>query len=126
MNHQGAFYTCTLAHLPTCSLAPQCLNRIQLRRLGGRIVAEEDAHRRRGNEGQRDGFRYQFGAHRPKAKEIGTFDTSILAEKFYCQEFLAKHPETKANLEKVKKEERKLDVEKLIKEAVKKAKVEII
>ena len=61
-----------------------------------------------------------------KAKEIGTFDTSILAEKFYCQEFLAKHPETKANLEKVKKEERKLDVEKLIKEAVKKAKVEII
>jgi len=61
-----------------------------------------------------------------KAKEIGTFDTSILAEEFYCHEFLAKHPETKANLKKVKEEEKKLDVKKLIKEAVKKAKVEII
>jgi thiamine biosynthesis protein ThiI len=61
-----------------------------------------------------------------KAKEIGTFDTSILAEEFYCHEFLAKHPETKANLEKVKEEEKKLNIEKLIKEAVKKAKVEII
>jgi len=61
-----------------------------------------------------------------KAKEIGTFDISILAEEFYCHGFLAKHPETKANLKKVKEEEKKLDVEKLIKEAVKKAKVEII
>lgn len=61
-----------------------------------------------------------------KAKEIETFDTSILAEEFYCQGFLAKHPETRANLKKVKEEEKKLDVEKLIKEAIKKAKVEII
>jgi thiamine biosynthesis protein ThiI len=61
-----------------------------------------------------------------KAKEIGTFDISILAEEFYCHGFLAKHPETKANLKKVKEEEKKLDVEKLIKEAVEKAKVEII
>ncbi len=61
-----------------------------------------------------------------KAKEIGTFDISILPEEVYCQRFLAKHPETKANLKKVKEEEKKLDVEKLIKEAVKKAKVEKI
>ena len=61
-----------------------------------------------------------------KAKEIETFDTSILAEEFYCHGFLAKHPETRANLKNVKEEEKKLDVEKLIKEAVKKAKVEKI
>ena len=61
-----------------------------------------------------------------KAKEIGTFDISILAEEFYCHGFLAKHPETKANLKKAKEEEKKLDVEELIKEAIKKAKVEKI
>ena len=61
-----------------------------------------------------------------KAKEIGTFDISILAEEFYCHGFLAKHPETKANLKKAKEEEKKLDVEELIKEAIKKAKVERI
>ena len=57
-----------------------------------------------------------------KAKEIGTFDISILAEEFYCQRFLPKHPKTKANLKKVKEEEKKLNLEKLIKEAVERSK----
>lgn len=61
-----------------------------------------------------------------KGKEIGTFDVSILPAQDCCQRFLPKHPETKANLKKVKEEEKKLDVEKLIKEAIKKAKVEKI
>jgi len=58
-----------------------------------------------------------------KAKEIGTFDISILPGEDCCQRFLPKHPETKADLPEVKKEENKLNVEKLIGEAIKKAKV---
>ncbi|MBZ9572864.1 tRNA 4-thiouridine(8) synthase ThiI [Patescibacteria group bacterium] len=58
-----------------------------------------------------------------KAKEIGTFDTSILPAEDCCQRFLPKHPETKAGLREVKKEEEKLEVDNLIKEAIKKAKV---
>jgi len=61
-----------------------------------------------------------------RAKEVGTFFVSILPQEFYCQKFLPKHPETKADLEKVKEEERKLNVEKLIKQAFAKTKVEII
>ena len=61
-----------------------------------------------------------------KAKEIETFEVSILPEHFYCQDFLPKHPATKADLEKVKEEEKKLDVQKFIKEVIDKAKVEII
>jgi len=61
-----------------------------------------------------------------KGKEIGTFDVSILPAQDCCQRFLPKHPETRANLKEVKEEEKKLDVEKLIKQAIKKAKVEKI
>jgi thiamine biosynthesis protein ThiI len=61
-----------------------------------------------------------------KAKEIGTFEISILPAQDCCQRFLPKHPETKAKLEEVKKEEKKLEVEKLVKEAIKKTKVETI
>ncbi|TFB08198.1 tRNA 4-thiouridine(8) synthase ThiI [Candidatus Atribacteria bacterium MT.SAG.1] len=61
-----------------------------------------------------------------KGKDIGTFDISILPAQDCCQRFLPKHPETRANLKKVEEEEKKLDVEKLIKEAVKKLKVEKI
>jgi thiamine biosynthesis protein ThiI len=59
-----------------------------------------------------------------KAKEIGTFEISILPAQDCCQRFLPKHPETKAKLKEVKTEEKKLEVEKLIKEAIKKAKIE--
>jgi len=61
-----------------------------------------------------------------KGKEIGTFDISILPAQDCCQRFLPKHPETRANLKEVKEEEKKLDVKGLIKEAIKKVKVEII
>jgi len=61
-----------------------------------------------------------------KAKQIGTFNISILKEEFYCQNFLAKHPETKADLKKVVIEEEKIEVQKLIEQAIKKIKVEKI
>ncbi|MDI6883224.1 MAG: tRNA uracil 4-sulfurtransferase ThiI [Patescibacteria group bacterium] len=58
-----------------------------------------------------------------KAKELGTFDISILPAQDCCQRFLPKHPATKANLKEVKKEEEEeLDVGKLIKQALKKTK----
>jgi len=61
-----------------------------------------------------------------KAEQIGTFDISVLPEEFYCQKFLAKHPETKANLGKVIIEEEKIEVQKLIQQAIKRMKVEKI
>jgi len=61
-----------------------------------------------------------------KAEQIGTFDISILPEEFYCQKFLAKHPETKANLKRVLIEEAKIEVQKLVEQAIKKLKVEKI
>lgn len=53
-----------------------------------------------------------------KAKQIGTYDISILPEKTFCQNLLPPHPTTNANLSEVKKEEAKLNVDKLIKEAI--------
>ncbi len=61
-----------------------------------------------------------------KAKEIGTFDISVLPEEFYCQKFLAKHPETKANLKRVILEEEKIEIQELIEQAIKNKKVEKI
>jgi len=61
-----------------------------------------------------------------KAKEIGTFSISILPGEDCCARFLPKHPETKANLQEVKKEEKKLEKEKLIKEAIEESKIEFI
>lgn len=61
-----------------------------------------------------------------KAKEIGTFDISILPAEDCCQRFLPKHPETKAKLEEVKTEEKKLNIKKLIEQAIEKIKVERI
>ena len=61
-----------------------------------------------------------------KAEQIGTFDISVLPEEFYCQKFLAKHPETKANLKRVVIEEEKIEVQKLIEQAIKRMKVEKI
>jgi len=60
------------------------------------------------------------------AKEIGTFNVSVLPEEFYCQKFLAKHPETKANLKRVLIEEEKIEVGKLVDQAIKDIKIEII
>ena len=61
-----------------------------------------------------------------KAKEIGTFDVSILPGEDCCQRFLPKHPETKADLREVKKEEKKLNVKELIEQAIKRSQKLII
>lgn len=46
-----------------------------------------------------------------KAKEIGTYDISILPHDDCCSLFLPKHPETKARLEDVRMAEERIDVE---------------
>ena len=55
-----------------------------------------------------------------KAINIGTYDTSILPHQDCCTLFIPKHPSTKADLNKVKKMEEKLDVDSLINNAIKK------
>lgn len=52
------------------------------------------------------------------AKQIGTFDTSILPFEDCCTVFLPKYPLIKPNLKKVQDEESKLDVETLIENAM--------
>jgi len=54
-----------------------------------------------------------------KAEEIGSYKISILPHQDCCSRFLPKHPETKSRIEEVTKEEKKLDVQKLIKETIK-------
>ncbi|MBQ0017355.1 MAG: tRNA 4-thiouridine(8) synthase ThiI [Clostridiales bacterium] len=52
------------------------------------------------------------------AKMINTFETSILPYEDCCTVFLPKNPIIKPKLEKVQKEEEKLDIEKLVNDAV--------
>ncbi len=52
------------------------------------------------------------------ARNIGTYETSILPYEDCCTVFLPKHPVTKPKLPKILESESKLDVEKLVKEAV--------
>jgi len=52
------------------------------------------------------------------AREIGTFETSILPYEDCCTIFLPKHPSTKPRLEEILESEAKLDVETLIEEAL--------
>lgn len=61
-----------------------------------------------------------------EAKRIGTYEISILPAEDCCQRFIPKHPETKADLQEVKKEEQKLNVEKLVEKAIDKTKIETI
>jgi thiamine biosynthesis protein ThiI len=56
-----------------------------------------------------------------KAKNIGTFDVSILPYQDCCVRFLPSRPETRADLREVNEAEKKLDTKKLIKKAVKEA-----
>lgn len=58
------------------------------------------------------------------AKKIGTFETSI--EPGSCCKAVPKHPVTKANLNITKREETKISINKLISNALKNTKVEII
>lgn len=57
------------------------------------------------------------------AEKIGTFETSILPYSDCCSFMLAKHPETKANLNKIKEMENEIDLQKLIKETLEKTKI---
>ncbi|NLC68948.1 MAG: tRNA 4-thiouridine(8) synthase ThiI [Clostridiaceae bacterium] len=52
------------------------------------------------------------------ARNIGTYETSILPYEDCCTLFVAKHPETKPRLEKVLIAESRLDIDKLVKEAM--------
>ena len=57
------------------------------------------------------------------AKEIETFETSILPYSDCCSFLIAKHPETRAKLEQIKEMESKLDLQKLVKETLETAKI---
>jgi len=49
-----------------------------------------------------------------RAREVGTYETSILPYDDCCSVFAPKHPLTKPKLENIKKSESKLDVAELI------------
>ncbi|MBD3311760.1 MAG: tRNA 4-thiouridine(8) synthase ThiI [Candidatus Magasanikbacteria bacterium] len=62
-----------------------------------------------------------------KAKEVGTYETSILPHQDCCSLFLPKHPQTKSKPETVKMIEEKLDVDLMIQKIIENAdKVTII
>ena len=60
------------------------------------------------------------------AQRIGTFETSILPEEDCCTVFSPKKPVTKPKLDRIEKSENKLDVEKLIQDAIDNIEVEDI
>ena len=60
------------------------------------------------------------------AKQINTYETSIIPHDDCCTLFIPKNPATGANLEIVKKEEEKLDVKNLIKTAIKNSEIKKI
>ncbi|MGL6105423.1 tRNA uracil 4-sulfurtransferase ThiI [Romboutsia sp.] len=60
------------------------------------------------------------------AQKIGTFETSILPEEDCCTVFSPKKPVTKPKLDRIEMSERKLDVEKLIQDAIDNIEVEDI
>jgi thiamine biosynthesis protein ThiI len=57
------------------------------------------------------------------AEKIGTFATSILPYSDCCSFMLAKHPETRADLNQIKEMENEIDFDKLITETLEKAKI---
>ena len=52
------------------------------------------------------------------AREIGTYDTSILPYEDCCTIFVPKHPKTKPQLEAMRKSESVLDIEALVNKAI--------
>ncbi|MCL2540307.1 MAG: tRNA 4-thiouridine(8) synthase ThiI [Firmicutes bacterium] len=60
------------------------------------------------------------------ARKIGTYDTSILPYEDCCTVFLPKNPVTRPNLDRVEKEESKLNIAELVDICVSKAEHEII
>ena len=51
------------------------------------------------------------------ARKIGTMETSILPYEDCCTVFLPKNPVTKPRLDRVEREESKLDIDKLVNDA---------
>ena len=60
------------------------------------------------------------------AKNIGTFETSIIPEEDCCSVFAPKRPVTKPKLDRIESDESALDVEGLIADAIEKMEVEIV
>jgi thiamine biosynthesis protein ThiI len=58
------------------------------------------------------------------ARQIGTYETSILPYEDCCTLFLPKHPATRPNLERVREAEEALDIPGLMEESL--AKTEVI
>jgi thiamine biosynthesis protein ThiI len=54
-----------------------------------------------------------------EAKKLGTYEISIIPDQDCCQLFVPKHPNTRADLEKIDKLESELGVEKLVDKALK-------
>ena len=52
-----------------------------------------------------------------RARQIGTFETSILPYEDCCTVFTPRHPQTKPRLENVEQQEENLDIEGLVDEA---------
>ena len=61
-----------------------------------------------------------------KAKEIGTYETSIAPYLDCCSFVIGKHPATRARLDDVEQMENNLEIKKIISECVKKAKIKIM
>jgi thiamine biosynthesis protein ThiI len=52
------------------------------------------------------------------ARKIGTFETSILPYEDCCTVFVAKHPKTRPQLDRIIQIEAKLDIESLVEKAI--------
>jgi tRNA uracil 4-sulfurtransferase len=52
------------------------------------------------------------------ARDIGTYETSILADQDCCSLFVPRHPETMSSIEKVERAEQELDVSRLVQTAL--------
>jgi tRNA uracil 4-sulfurtransferase len=61
-----------------------------------------------------------------EAKEVGTYEISILPEEDCCVRFLPKNPQTKGKIKEIEMQERKLNVEKMIDEALNKVVKKVI
>ncbi len=59
------------------------------------------------------------------AVKIGTFETSIIPYQDCCSFLIAKHPETKARLEEIKKQEENLEIENIIDKIISEIKCKI-
>jgi thiamine biosynthesis protein ThiI len=52
------------------------------------------------------------------AREIGTYEISILSDQDCCSLFIPRHPETMSNIEQAERAEQELDVPRLVQDAL--------